>query len=186
MCGAHVDIATPFSWQCPNATVLDRRHALRFVAGGPLPEVDALGSGTFGRFRRWLAWDAFAAANGMSDAMRGALMAGLDQPLEFAVTPFARDAGLSAALGFSATGGVWVKDETAQVGGSHKARHLFTIMLHLRTAEVLGLAPWRAVGDRPPLASPRAATRRSPQPRWRCRPTGRCRCSSPRPPIRRC
>ena len=158
VCGAHVDIATPFSWRCPNATALDRRHALAFVegdgvAGGPLPELDALGSGTFGRFRPWLAWDAFAAANGMSDAMRGrARWPALDQPLEFAVTPFGRDAGLSAALGFSAGGGVWIKDETGQVGGSHKARHLFTILLHLRTAEILGLAPWRAAGERPPLA----------------------------------
>ena len=32
------------------------------------------------------------------------------------------------ALGFSDEGGIWVKDETANVGGSHKARHLFTIL----------------------------------------------------------
>ena len=51
-----------------------------------------------------------------------------------------------------ADGGVWVKDETGQVAGSHKARHLFTILLHLRTAESLGLAPWSRAADRPPLA----------------------------------
>jgi threonine dehydratase len=49
-------------------------------------------------------------------------------------------------------GGVWVKDETGQVAGSHKARHLFTILLHLRTAEFLNLAPWSGIADRPPLA----------------------------------
>jgi threonine dehydratase len=46
---------------------------------------------------------------------------------------------------------VWVKDETHQVAGSHKARHLFGILLHLVTAERAGLAPWRD-GERPPLA----------------------------------
>jgi threonine dehydratase len=47
---------------------------------------------------------------------------------------------------------VWVKDETGNVAGSHKARHLFTALLHLRAAEVLGLAPWSTVSGRPPLA----------------------------------
>jgi threonine synthase len=33
---------------------------------------------------------------------------------------------------------VWVKDETGNVAGSHKARHLFGILLELRVAEALG------------------------------------------------
>ncbi len=46
-----------------------------------------------------------------------------------------------------------MKDETLNVGGSHKARHLFTILLHLRAAEQIGLAPWvRDGAPRPPLA----------------------------------
>ncbi len=57
------------------------------------------------------------------------------------VTPFARHDALSARLGFSATGGVWIKDETANVAGSHKARHLLGTLLHLLVAEDLGLAP---------------------------------------------
>jgi len=44
---------------------------------------------------------------------------------------------------------VWVKDETGNVGGSHKARHLAGILLHLRAAELLGIAP---TTQRPPLA----------------------------------
>ena len=31
---------------------------------------------------------------------------------------------MSDALGYAAPGGVWVKDETGNVSGSHKARHL--------------------------------------------------------------
>ena len=46
----------------------------------------------------------------------------------------------------------WVKDETHHVAGSHKARHLFGILLHLVAAERTGRAPWGSVADRPPLA----------------------------------
>jgi threonine dehydratase len=159
VCGATVPISAPLSWRCPNSTEADRRHALQlverassaapFTAGDPNP---------FVAFRRSLAWDAFAAAVGQSDADREAMVRALDAEVAgvqghgFVTTPFARADALSDALGFSATGGVWVKDETHNVGGSHKARHLFTILLHLRTAEVAGLAPWRSVGERPPLA----------------------------------
>ncbi len=65
----------------------------------------------------------------------------------FVATPFGRSDALSDALGFVDGGGVWVKDETGGVGGSQKARHLFTILLHLRVAELLGQLP-----ERPPLA----------------------------------
>ncbi len=46
---------------------------------------------------------------------------------------------LSDELGFSSAGGVWVKDETGNVSGSHKARHLFGVLVWLETAERLGL-----------------------------------------------
>ena len=59
---------------------------------------------------------------------------------------------------------VWVKDETGNVGGSHKARHLVTTLLHLRAAEAprpsLPTAP-----TAPRWRSPRAATPRSRPPR---------------------
>jgi threonine dehydratase len=59
----------------------------------------------------------------------------------FAVTPFA-----AHDLGFRDP--VWVKDETGNVGGSHKGRHLAGILLHLRAAELLGLGE----RERRPLA----------------------------------
>ena len=67
----------------------------------------------------------------------------------FTATPFARSRELSDELGFSARGGVWVKDETGNVSGSHKARHLFGVLLWLEVAERLGLAD---PGHRPDLA----------------------------------
>ena len=57
----------------------------------------------------------------------------------FRTTPFARADRLSADLGFNSDGGVWVKDETGNVAGSHKARHLVSILLHLKAAELVGL-----------------------------------------------
>jgi threonine dehydratase len=56
----------------------------------------------------------------------------------FEITPFARNVRLSDRLGFSAGGGVWVKDETGNVSGSHKARHLFGLLLHLSVIDETG------------------------------------------------
>jgi threonine dehydratase len=56
----------------------------------------------------------------------------------FIATPFFRSAELSAALGFAPGGGVWVKDETGNVSGSHKARHLMGVLLYLAVMESCG------------------------------------------------
>ena len=85
----------------------------------------------------------------MSDDERDALIRELDPG--FHTTPFQRADALSDALGFTADGGVWVKDETHHVAGSHKARHLFGILLHLVAAERCGVTPW-SPATRPPLA----------------------------------
>ncbi len=55
----------------------------------------------------------------------------------FRETPFARSAELSDRLGFSAAGGVWVKDETGNVSGSHKARHLMGALIELEVADIV-------------------------------------------------
>ncbi len=154
VCGASVDIAQPFTWRCPNATETDRRHAMQLVQG-VAPLLPTGEPNPFLAFRRYLAWDGFVAAHGLTPAARHAMVAELDTLVAsvagtgFVTTPFERADSLSEALGFGADGGVWVKDETHNVAGSHKARHLFTILLHLRAAEQLGLARW---ATRPPLA----------------------------------
>lgn len=154
VCGASVDIATPFTWRCPNATETDRHHAMRLVQG-----VAPLQSGgqanPYIAFRPYLAWDAFVAAHGLTSVAREAMVRELDALVAsvagtgFVATPCERADELSHALGFGAEGGIWVKDETHNVAGSHKARHLFTILLHLRAAEQMGLTKWE---QRPPLA----------------------------------
>jgi threonine synthase len=57
----------------------------------------------------------------------------------FRTTPFGPQAVLGERLGLD----VWVKDETGNVSGSHKARHLMAILLYLQVVERR---------DRPPLA----------------------------------
>ncbi len=81
-----------------------------------------------------------ALALGWSDADYVALVERLDAAVAavdgtgFRVTPFKREAALSDRLGFSQAGGVWVKDETGNVSGSHKARHLMGALLELEVA----------------------------------------------------
>ena len=163
VCAAEVDIATSFPWRCPNATADDRRHVLQIVNGADTgvgfepgstrsdePDPD---TNPFLRHDADLAWAAHADANGIDLAARRRLVTELDNAVSgvagvgFVPTPFGRSDALSDALGFTDGGGVWVKDETGGVGGSQKARHLFTILLHLRAAEILG-----HLTERPPLA----------------------------------
>jgi threonine synthase len=81
----------------------------------------------------------------MSDEAFCALVKELDEKVAaldghgFSATPFQRSPELSTALAFSVIGGVWVKDETGNVSGSHKARHLFGVLIYLEVAERLGL-----------------------------------------------
>jgi threonine synthase len=151
-CGHLVDIATPWAWRCPNSSLTDRHHVLRLMGVHRRP---ALGSHPLLDGGANLAWLSFASAHGMTGAACEALAADVDAAVRsvdgvgFHVTPFGRADELSEAMGFSEAGGVYVKDETGNVAGSQKARHLVSILLHLRVAEILGIAPVRA---RPDLA----------------------------------
>jgi threonine dehydratase len=104
-----------------------------------------------------LAVDSLGESLGLSDDQRVAIITSADDAVSrvagtgFLRTPLTRSDELSEALGFSATGGIWVKDETANVGGSHKARHIFTELLHLLMVETAGQAPWTPT-TRPLLA----------------------------------
>jgi threonine synthase len=86
-----------------------------------------------------------ARTHGMTDDDYVALVRSLDEEMArvdgrgFRITPFARSAALSEHLGFATDGGVWVKDETGNVSGSHKARHLMGIMIYLQVLERIGL-----------------------------------------------
>jgi threonine synthase len=109
----------------------------------------------FVRYRGLLHSHHRAIAGGMADGDVVELVTGMDDAVArvaghgFLTTPFGRSARISDELGFSPAGGVWVKDETGNVAGSHKGRHLMGVLLHLEVAERLGLADPAA---RPDLA----------------------------------
>jgi threonine synthase len=147
-CGTRLDPGEPYPFRCPNAgSGDDVDHVVRReldLARVRFPLADDEPN-PFIRFRELLHAYHLARAGGLSDADFCALVRRLDDAVAaidghgFTVTPFGRSAELSDELGFAAAGGVWVKDETDNVSGSHKARHLFGVALHLEVAERIGL-----------------------------------------------
>jgi threonine synthase len=147
-CGAVVpwSEATPF--RCPDALPGDDLdHVLRRELDPSTARFPATDDpNPYIRFRSLLHAYHLALRGGLGDEAFCGLVRELDARVAdvdghgFTVTPFERSPGLSAAVGLSPPGGVWVKDETGNVSGSHKARHLFGVLLHLEVAERLGLA----------------------------------------------
>ncbi|MCH9838039.1 PLP-dependent lyase/thiolase [bacterium] len=154
VCGARTALTERMPWRCPKSTLMDRHHVLQAISAQLEPTDELAASpNPFIRHDRRLAWAAAAAARGMTDSARTSLVSEFDDAVRavdgvgFVTTPFERSEVLSDELGFGVQGGVWAKDETRSVGGSQKARHLFTVMLHLRALELLG-----QMSVRPPLA----------------------------------
>jgi threonine synthase len=121
-------------------------HAMRLDPAGDDPN-------PFIRYRRLFhAWHAAAAA-GVSDGAYVAVVERLDDAVAavdghgFRVTPFTRNDALSVAVGLSPAGGVWVKDETGNVSGSHKARHLFGTLLELEVGATTDAAAPLAIAS---------------------------------------
>lgn len=141
---------------CPHASATDRHHVLHFVSG-VVPFRPEHSENPFVAYRRHLAVDAHGDAIGLTDDRRLRIIESLDARIcevagtGFRRTPLSRSDALSAHLGFSGNGGIWVKDETRNVAGSHKARHLFTEMVQLLMSEEAGTARW-VTGSRPRLA----------------------------------
>ncbi|MEP6661982.1 MAG: PLP-dependent lyase/thiolase [Acidimicrobiales bacterium] len=146
VCRATLGADAVWPWRCPNAPEGDSAHVLWRVAQlKPFRPVDD--PNPFVAFDSALVWSTLAEARGMDIEARRALVREVDDAVAavdgtgFRVTPFFRSGRLSSALGFAADGGVWVKDDTVNISGSHKARHLMTILLHLIACERLGIAP---------------------------------------------
>ena len=155
-CGAPADPGDPRPFRCTHAAPGDDvDHVMaRRLDLARLPAFD-YAPHLFVRWRTLLhGWHAAVHA-GMADEVWCALVRELDERIAevdgagFRITPFARAARLSERLGFSREGGVWVKDETRGVAGSHKARHLMGVALWLVAMERLGRT---SADTRPPLA----------------------------------
>jgi threonine synthase len=148
-CGSVPADSDPYPFRCRNAGHGDIDHVLvRTLDLGRVQFPDLAGSedNPFLRYRGLLNSYYRATAAGMPDEEFCALVRALDGQVAqvdghgFGCTPFRRDEMLSARLGFTEPGGVWVKDETGNVAGSHKARHLMGVLLHLAVAARIGLS----------------------------------------------
>jgi threonine synthase len=143
-CGEVVPVEEPFPFRCPLAKVGDdvdhvlaRREpgsGTRFPAGNEL--------NPFVRYRELsYSWQ-FGRARGIGDEEYVALVEELDARVAsidghgFRETPYFHSAEI----------GAWIKDETGNVAGSHKGRHLFGIALFLEVAARAGLV---GADDRP-------------------------------------
>jgi threonine synthase len=162
-CGWRLPDGAPAVLRCPEARAGDDvDHVLaRGLDPARLSFPAGDEAGTFVRYRTLLHAYHAQRATGRSDAEVVAWIERLDAAVAqvdgrgFRETPFARSDALSDLLGFSAAGGVWVKDETGNVSGSHKARHLMGTMLEIEAAEagrVAGRAESAAGGGTAPLA----------------------------------
>lgn len=146
-CGAEAAPDTPYPFRCAAARPGDDiDHLITRV----LPpsragfDGDAHESNPFLRYRaRFQAYE-LALAKGLGDAEYVDLVGALDRRVAtvwghgFQVTPFTRQAALGDHLGLGEPGGVWVKDDTGNVGGSHKARHLMGLLIRLEVLRRLG------------------------------------------------
>ncbi|MDQ1391628.1 MAG: threonine synthase [Acidimicrobiaceae bacterium] len=141
-CGAVAGLGDPWPWSCPkrrDGDDIDHVIVPRLdLAGVPLVMSDS--TNPFIRYRGRLSSYHLWVGAGRDDQSFVALVKSLDAAvarlagLGFRVTPLAHFPDLDEAIGTR----VWVKDETGNVAGSHKGRHLFGVLLLLRVLEALG------------------------------------------------
>ena len=139
-CGWTAPPLDPRPFRCPRAGMDDVDHVLtrRLGSVSPVPFFDPEPN-PFLRYRTFThAWHT-AQAIGISDNEFVDLVRGLDARVGgFVVTPFTEwNTGTSAADAAASSRRFRVKDETRNVAGSHKSRHLMGLMLWLLVAERL-------------------------------------------------
>ena len=149
-CGASPEPNDPYPFRCPGAGAIDDvDHVLRRILDLSKVQFPTIGKeqsdpNPYIRYRRLFHSYQVASVGGIEDAEYCDLITRLDEQVAnlnghgFRTTPFGRSSALSDRMGFAEDGGVWVKDETGNVSGSHKARHLFGLLVHLEVVERLG------------------------------------------------
>ncbi len=136
-CGHEVAADEPLPFRCGAAVDGDGiDHLLRVVWDGEFGPLGLeLDDNPFVAFRAHAYSHAKALEHGMGDGQYVEVVRALDRAIAdvdghgFRITPWHADESL----------GVWFKDETAGVAGSHKARHLFGLALWIEVAECTGL-----------------------------------------------
>ena len=144
-CGYEVPRAEPYPFRCPRTHdgddidhILTRRVDLSRADPDARDDVNP-----FVAFRRFFHSYHVGRARGLSDDDYVELVREIDEKVVrvdgrgFRITPFVESVDLGRPLGLS--GPVWVKNETGNVSGTHKGRHLMGILIWLETAERTGL-----------------------------------------------
>lgn len=157
-CGAIVDAALALPFRCPHAGAAgdDIDHLLVPVNGYSEGFTAASDFGPaenpFLRYRRLLSPYRLARKAALSDAAWEEIVGRLDEALiavdgvGFRVTPMALQPALGESVGVDS--GLWLKDETGNVSGSHKARHLMGAMLYLRVLKAARLSAGEGIESR--------------------------------------
>jgi threonine synthase len=148
-CGHVVPDDEDLPFRCPHAGEGDVDHVLRRHLSFPSESAPELGvlfdrddHQPFRAYRELLHVYQLARSRGVSDAAYLDIVDRLDAAVAavdgrgFTTTPFAASESLAREIGFADGGSIWVKDETNNVAGSHKARHLMGIGIWL---EIVGL-----------------------------------------------
>ncbi len=145
-CGWRAAPRDPYPFRCPNSGTDDTDHVLiRQLDPREVSWPHGIEPNPFVRYRELFHSHTLALSLDMTDTDYVQLVERLDKEIAavdgrgFVETPLERAGGLSDRLGFRPIGGVWVKDETGNVSGSHKARHLFGLLVHLALVEEMGL-----------------------------------------------
>jgi threonine synthase len=140
-CGDVAPDDDPYPFRCPNA---DRDDDIDHVLVRAMPSIASFPQGAetnpFVGYRDLSRSYHLARTNGIVDSAYVDIVERFDKEVAgvdgrgFVETPFARAAELSDRVAVE----MWVKDETGNVSGSHKARHLFGLLVHLRVVDELG------------------------------------------------
>lgn len=135
-CGMPVPPGAAAPWRCPKAGRDLGEHVVgRELAAAGLVFPFEGPTNPFKRYRRLTFAHSLWLSRGRADGDFLALVRELDEAVArvggtgFSPTPLSRGAALSEALGFAEAGGVWFKDETGNVSGSHKGRHLMGLAI---------------------------------------------------------
>lgn len=156
-CGFSFEPCDPYPFRCPQqAPGDDMDHLIEArVDFAEEPSLDPTSENPFLRYREWLPSYHVACEHGLDDAGYCKEVLDLEEEIlhatgqRFRKTPLVRADDLGQALGLAEGAQLWIKDETRNIGESHKARHLFGVILHLQLVEELG---WSPSSSRPHLA----------------------------------
>lgn len=133
-----------------------------------IAERGSAGRSTFRRYARRLEAHRLVERGAITEAELISAVEAVDESVAavegrgFEVTPFAPQPELARAVGLDPAVELWVKDETGNVSGTHKARHLFGVALAHRLAEATSEAShhpddFRGVGDSHGSEAPHAS-----------------------------